>query len=157
MSTLTRYYKHHCRQFAYIAAAGVLVSLCLPWLQVSNHTHFSALQSAQLFLGAFAWGLFALFVAALFTLLLPITKMPRFTALLGALALPAWLSAAVILLFDVQNSSITLGFVLAGLSSTLLSAGALFSLVQSKSVSAKVATPAATYLSVLPQPSNRLV
>lgn len=132
MRIASSFWNDHLRQITYLAALGILFSFALAWMRAGGAMMLSAMQTAQLFLGPFAWLLLFMAVAGLITLLVPFHNMRMLSKALSLGVFPVWLLIAAMILIGVQYDSMSAGFYLAGLSSALLSACAGTELLSNK-------------------------
>ena len=125
MKSATKFWNLNLHIISYAAAAGILLSFAFGWIRAGDSMILSAMQTAQLFMGSFAWLILFLAIAGLITVLLPFHNMRRLSRALSVGVFPVWLLIGAVILIGVQHDSMSVGFYLAGLSSALLSACAL--------------------------------
>ncbi|MFH1811751.1 MAG: hypothetical protein ABIJ09_23630 [Pseudomonadota bacterium] len=124
MSQSTVFWSRYHQWVASLAAVALLVSLGSDWLRGDGGAGFTAVQTAQLFMGPFSWLLLPLLVVGLLWLLLPLHAMRRLTSWSSICALPAWLGIAATMGVGVQHLTPAWGFALAGLAAGVLTAAA---------------------------------
>ena len=134
MKSAQKFWNLNLHIIAYLAATGILLSFAFGWIRAGDSMMLSAMQTAQLFMGSFAWLILFLAIAGLITVLLPFHNMRRLSQALSIGVFPAWMLIGAVILIGVQHNSMSLGFYLAGLSSALLSACALSELLGHKPV-----------------------
>ncbi len=122
MQKVQKFWSLNLQGIAYLAALGIMLSFAFGWIRAGDHMSLSAMQTAQLFMGPFAWLVLFLAIAGLLTLLLPFHNMRKLSQILSLAVFPAWMLIGAVILIAVHNDSMSLGFYLAGLSSALLSA-----------------------------------
>lgn len=124
MSQSLALWDRYRRLLAGVAAAALLLSLGSVWLRGDGGAGFTAVQTAQLFMGSLSWLLLPLLVAGLLWLLLPLHAMRRLTSWFSICALPVWLGIAATLGLGVQHLTPAWGFALAGLAASVLTLAA---------------------------------
>ena len=124
MKSAQKFWNLNLQAIAYLAALGILLSFAFGWIRAGDRMILSAMQTAQLFMGPFAWLILFLAIAGLMTVLLPFHNMRKLSQALSIGVFPVWMLIGAVILVGVRHDTMSLGFYMAGLSSALLSASA---------------------------------
>lgn len=130
MKVAQKFWNLNLHIITYLAALGILLSFAFGWIRAGDSMMLSAMQTAEMFMGSFAWLILFLAIAGLITVLLPFHNMRKLSQTLSIGVFPVWMLIGAVILLSVQHNSMSLGFYLAGLSSALLSACAASQLFQ---------------------------